>query len=143
VTPDGQRTMNTFLGASQFLPADALDDGLIQSARVLYLEGYLWDPEEPRAAMRKAIAAARAGTQVAFTLSDAFVIARHGDDFRALIADGLIDILFANEHELAALTGKDDFHEGMAQLCALVPTVVVTRGEKGAHARGRRCPCPG
>ncbi|HIQ17743.1 MAG TPA: adenosine kinase [Novosphingobium capsulatum] len=136
VTPDGQRTMNTFLGASQFLPADALDDALIQSARVLYLEGYLWDPEEPRAAMRKAIAAARAaGTQVAFTLSDAFVIARHGDDFRALIADGQIDILFANEHELAALTGKDDFHEGMAQLCALVPTVVVTRSEKGAHAR--------
>jgi sugar/nucleoside kinase (ribokinase family) len=74
---------------------------------VLYLEGYLWDPEEPRAAMRKAITAARAaGTQVAFTLSDAFVISRHGDDFRALIADGLIDILFANEHELAALTGR-------------------------------------
>jgi sugar/nucleoside kinase (ribokinase family) len=135
VTPDGQRTMNTFLGASQFLPATALDESLIAAARVLYLEGYLWDPEEPRAAMRKAIAAARAaGTQVAFTLSDAFVIARHGDDFRALIADGLIDILFANEHELAALTGQADFHDGMAAL-ANVPTLVVTRGELGAHAR--------
>lgn len=136
VTPDGQRTMNTFLGASQFLPAAALDETMIAASRVLYLEGYLWDPEEPRAAMRKAIAAARAaGTQVAFTLSDAFVISRHGDDFRALIANGEIDILFANEHELAALTGEDDFHAGMAKICAQVPTVVVTRGSEGAHAR--------
>ncbi|CAM4293195.1 Carbohydrate kinase PfkB domain-containing protein [Novosphingobium lubricantis] len=135
VTPDGQRTMNTFLGASQFLPADALDDAAIAAASVLYLEGYLWDPEEPRKAMRRAIATARnAGRKVAFTLSDAFVIARHGDDFRALIENGEIDILFANEHELAALTGQDDFHAGMAQLAAKVPTVVVTRSEKGAHA---------
>jgi sugar/nucleoside kinase (ribokinase family) len=135
VTPDGQRTMNTFLGASQFLPADALDVDQIASAKVLYLEGYLWDPEEPRKAMRRAIDAARnAGREVAFTLSDAFVIARHGDDFRALIADGQIDILFANEHELAALTGIEDFHEGLAQVAQTVPTVVVTRSEKGAHA---------
>ena len=135
VTPDGQRTMNTFLGASQFLPASALDEATIASAKVLYLEGYLWDPEEPRAAMRRAIDAARnAGREVAFTLSDVFVISRHGDDFRALIAEGKIDILFANEHELAALTGIDDFHEGIAHLCARVPTVVVTRSEKGAYA---------
>ncbi|RVU05089.1 adenosine kinase [Novosphingobium umbonatum] len=135
VTPDGQRTMNTFLGASQFLPAEALDDAAIANAKVLYLEGYLWDPEEPRRAMRRAIAAARAaGREVAFTLSDAFVIARHGDDFRALIAEGQIDILFANEHELAALTGLEDFHEGLEQLAKNVPCVVVTRSEKGAHA---------
>ncbi|MFN3468522.1 MAG: adenosine kinase [Novosphingobium sp.] len=135
VTPDGQRTMNTFLGASQFLPAEALDESAIAAAQVLYLEGYLWDPEEPRKAMRRAIAAARnAGRKVAFTLSDAFVISRHGDDFRALIADGQIDILFANEHELAALTGNDDFAAGLAELSAKVPTVVVTRSEKGAHA---------
>jgi sugar/nucleoside kinase (ribokinase family) len=135
VTPDGQRTMNTFLGASQFLPADALDEAAIADAKVLYLEGYLWDPEEPRRAMRRAIAAARnAGREVAFTMSDAFVIARHGDDFRALIAAGEIDILFANEHELAALTGKEDFHEGLAQVAQNVRTVVVTRSEKGAHA---------
>lgn len=135
VSPDGQRTMNTFLGASQFLPAEALDDAQIASASVLYLEGYLWDPEEPRKAMRRAIAAARnAGRKVAFTLSDAFVISRHGDDFRALIADGQIDILFANEHELAALTGVEDFHAGIEQLAAKVPTVVVTRSENGAHA---------
>jgi sugar/nucleoside kinase (ribokinase family) len=135
VTPDGQRTMNTFLGASQFLPESALDPALIADAAVLYLEGYLWDPEEPRRAMRRAIATARAaGRKVAFTLSDAFVIARHGDDFRALIAAGAIDILFANEHELAALTGVEDFHAGIAALAPKVPTLVVTRSEHGAHA---------
>jgi sugar/nucleoside kinase (ribokinase family) len=135
VTPDGQRTMNTFLGASQFLPSSALDDTLIASAGVLYLEGYLWDPEEPRAAMRKAIATARAaGRKVAFTLSDGFVIDRHGDDFRALIDDGLIDILFANHLELAALTGKPDFHDGIAALKDKVPTLVVTRSAEGALA---------
>lgn len=135
VTPDGQRTMNTFLGASQFLPAAALDDGAVAAAKVLYLEGYLWDPEEPRRAMRRAIAAARAaGRKIAFTLSDAFVISRHGDDFRALIEAGEIDILFANEHEMAALTGIDGFEAGLASLAPKVPTLVVTRGEKGAHA---------
>ncbi len=135
VTPDGQRTMNTFLGASQFLPAEALDAGLIADAAVLYLEGYLWDPEEPRAAMRLAIAAAQdAGRKVAFTLSDAFVIDRHGDDFRALVAAGAIDILFANEHELAALTGEADFEAGLAALTDKVPVLVVTRSENGAVA---------
>ena len=135
VSPDGQRTMNTFLGASQFLPAEALDPEAIARSAVLYLEGYLWDPEEPRAAMRRAIETARtAGRKVAFTLSDAFVIARHGDDFRDLIETGQIDILFANEHELAALTGIEDFHDGITHLGGKVPTVVVTRSEKGAYA---------
>jgi len=125
VTSDAQRTMNTFLGASQFLPAQALDLEAIAASSVLYLEGYLWDPEEPRAAMRKAIDTAKAaGRKVAFTLSDAFVIDRHGDDFRELIAQGLIDILFANAVELAALTGCEDFDEGMAALSAKVPLVV-------------------
>ena len=97
VTADGQRTMNTYLGASQFLPPAALDEAAIADAEILYLEGYLWDPEEPRAAMRRAIAAARDnGRKVAFTLSDAFVIERHGADFRAMIETGEIDILFAN-----------------------------------------------
>ncbi len=135
VTPDAQRTMNTFLGASQFLPASALDETAIASASVLYLEGYLWDPEEPRAAMRRAIEAARgAGRKVAFTLSEVFVIDRHGDDFRALVDDGLIDILFANETELAALTGAADFDAGIAQLASKVPTLVVTRSADGAVA---------
>ena len=135
VSPDGQRTMNTFLGASQFLPAELIDEEAIGGARVLYLEGYLWDPEEPRAAMRRAITAARAaGRLVAFTPSEEFVIARHGDDFRALIADGQIDILFANQGELAALTGEGDFDAGLAQLSAKVPVLVVTRGPAGAVA---------
>lgn len=135
VTPDGQRTMNTYLGASQFLPSEALDLGAIAQAQVLYLEGYLWDPEEPRAAMRSAIAAAKdAGRKVAFTLSDSFVIERHGADFRAMIETGDIDILFANEHELASLTGHDDFDRGIAELAPKVPVLVVTCSEKGAVA---------
>ncbi|MBH0111396.1 adenosine kinase [Novosphingobium sp. YJ-S2-02] len=135
VTPDGQRTMNTYLGASQFLPAEALNLDTIASAQVLYLEGYLWDPEEPRAAMRAAIEAARnAGRKVAFTLSDAFVINRHGDDFRAMIDAGQIDILFANEIELATLTGEQDFDAGIAALAPKVPVLVVTRSEHGAVA---------
>lgn len=135
VTPDGQRTMNTFLGASQFLPASVLDKAMIERAAVLYLEGYLWDPEEPRAAMREAIAIAHgAGRKIAFTLSDNFVIARHGDDFRALLAKGDIDILFANEGEICTLMGTEDFEAAVAAAAKLAPTLVVTRSEKGAIA---------
>lgn len=135
VTPDGQRTMNTFLGASQFLPAAALDRDLISAAEILYLEGYLWDPEEPRHAMRTAIDIARsAGRRVAFTLSDVFCIERHRGDFQRLIAEGLIDILFANENELLSLEETDDFEGAVASLSARVPTLVVTRSEKGAIA---------
>ena len=131
VTPDAQRTMNTFLGASQYLPPETLDAEAVAAAKILYLEGYLWDPEEPRAA---SIARRIAGRKVAFTLSEVFVIERHGDDFRALIEDGLIDILFANHLELAALTGKPDFHDGIAALKDKVPTLVVTRSADGAVA---------
>jgi sugar/nucleoside kinase (ribokinase family) len=135
VTPDGQRTMNTFLGASQYLPEAALDRDLIADGAILYLEGYLWDPEEPRAAMRAAIEVARkAGRKVAFTLSDIFCISRHGDDFRTLIADGLIDILFANENELTALAQTEDFDAAVAKIAPQVTTLVATRSEKGAIA---------
>ena len=135
VTPDGERTMNTFLGASQFLPPAALDETLIASAAVLYLEGYLWDPEEPRMAMRRAIEVARdAGRKVAFTASESFVIARHGDDFRALIDEGRIDILFVNEGELATLTGESDFEAGVAAVSGKVPVLVATRSARGAIA---------
>ena len=145
VTPDGERTMNTFLGASQFLPPAALDEELIASAGVLYLEGYLWDPEEPRSAMRRAIDVSRdAGRKVAFTASESFVIERHGDDFRALIEEGKIDILFVNEHELATLTGKTDFEAGLDALKDKVPTLVATRSAKGAVAiaNGERAEVP-
>ncbi len=135
VTPDAQRTMNTFLGASQFLPAKLIDPALIQSAAILYLEGYLWDPEEPRAAMRTAIDLARAaGRKVALTLSDAFVISRHGPDFLAEMDAGRIDILFANEVEITALAGTDDFDAAVNAIAAKVPLLVVTRGEHGAIA---------
>jgi sugar/nucleoside kinase (ribokinase family) len=135
VTPDGERTMNTFLGASTYLPKEALDEELIASAGVLYLEGYLWDPEEPRSAMRRAIEVARAaGRKVAFTASESFVIDRHGEDFRALIEDGLVDIMFVNESELATLTGEDDFEEGLKALDGKLPILVATRSAKGAVA---------
>jgi sugar/nucleoside kinase (ribokinase family) len=135
VTPDAQRTMNTFLGASQFLPAAALDRDLIASARIIYLEGYLWDPEEPRAAMRAGIEIARAaGRKVAFTLSDTFCISRHRADFLRLIDGGLIDILFANENELLALVEGEDFDAAVQTVAAKVPTLVVTRGAQGAIA---------
>lgn len=135
VSPDGQRTMNTFLGASHLLDQAMIDEALIADSEILYLEGYLWDPELSRAAMRRAIEVARnAGRKVAFTLSDAFIIDRHGDDFRKLIADGWFDILFANEVEICALAGKDDFDAAVAEVAADVPMLVVTRGAEGAIA---------
>jgi sugar/nucleoside kinase (ribokinase family) len=135
VTPDGQRTMNTFLGASQHLPVKAVDATMIESAAILYLEGYLWDPEEPRAAMLAGIDIARAaGRKIAFTLSDAFCIDRHRSGFRDLIARGAVDILFANDGEVLSLMGSDDFEASVDALAALVPLLVVTRGPNGALA---------
>ncbi len=135
VTPDGQRTMNTFLGASHYLPADQLDASLIADARYLYLEGYLWDPEEPRAAMRAAIDIARAaGRKVAFTLSAEFVIDRHRAAFHELIDAGLIDVLFANEAEIMFLTQTDSVDAAVAAVSGKVPLVVVTLAERGAMA---------
>lgn len=135
VTPDAQRTMNTFLGASQHLQAAAIDAAQIRSAAILYLEGYLWDPEEPRWAMVKAIDIARgAGRKVAFTLSDSFCIARHRDGFNQLIDGGKVDILFANEDEITALAGQPDFDRAVAAVQGKVETLVVTRSEKGAIA---------
>ncbi len=135
VTPDAQRTMNTFLGASQHLPAAALDEQQIRDAAILYLEGYLWDPQEPRWAMIKAIDIARsAGRKVAFTLSDSFCIARHREGFLQLIDGGKVDILFANEDEIKALAGEPDFERAVAATAPTVETLVVTRSEKGAVA---------
>jgi sugar/nucleoside kinase (ribokinase family) len=135
VTPDAQRTMNTFLGASQHLPADAIDADMIRAGGILYLEGYLWDPEEPRQAMRSAIEMARAaGRKIAFTLSDGFVIERHRADFMDLINGGLIDILFSNEAEIQALAEVHGFEKAVAAIAAKVPVLVSTRSEKGAIA---------
>lgn len=135
VTPDAQRTMNTFLGASQHLPAHALDEDQIRAASILYLEGYLWDPEEPRTAMSRAIAIARqAGRKIAFTLSDSFCVDRHRAGFQGLIDRGEIDILFANEHEIQSLTGRSDLDAAIDAVAPKLPLLVVTRSEKGAIA---------
>jgi sugar/nucleoside kinase (ribokinase family) len=102
---------------------------------VLYLEGYLWDPETPRYAMIKAIDIARsAGRKVAFTLSDTFCIERHRDGFKALIDGGKIDILFANEAEIQALAAVPHFDTAVADVQDKVEILVVTRSEKGAIA---------
>lgn len=134
VAPDGERTMNTFLGASQFLPASAIDAALITSARVLLLEGYMWDPPEPRAAMRRAIEVARqAGVKVALATCADFCVHMHGPDFRALINDGLIDMLFVNEEE-AGILEQSDPDAALESLARDVPLVVMTRSAKGAVA---------
>jgi sugar/nucleoside kinase (ribokinase family) len=135
VTPDAQRTMNTFLGAAQMLEAKDVDLAAVAGAGITYLEGYLWDPAAPRAAMEAAIDAARnSGRKVAFTLSDSFCISRHRDSFLKLIEDRRIDILFANEAEITELAGESDFDAAVAAIAPQVATLVVTRSEKGAIA---------
>ena len=135
VTPDAQRTMNTFLGAAQNLTTASIDEAQVAGAGILYLEGYLWDPETPRAAMERAIDIARAaGRRVAFTLSDSFCVDRHRDGFNALIDSGRVDILFANEDEIVSLTGAAGFDAAVDAASARVPILVVTRSERGAIA---------
>lgn len=135
VTPDAQRTMNTCPGASHELTEAALDPQTIRSARMLYLEGYLWGPERPRETMLRAIDIARdAGRQVAFTLSESVCTAGRREGFTRMIEDGGIDLLFANEEEALQLSGRTDFAAALADLSSRVATVVVTRGAAGAVA---------
>ena len=145
VTPDGHRTMNTFLGAAQHLPKTALDEQQIRDCAILYLEGYLWDPEVPRYAMVRAIEVAReAGRKVAFTLSDMFCVERHRAGFNKLIEEGRIDILFANQTEIEALAGVASLEGAVAAIAPKVATLVVTRSEDGALAlrNGERADVP-
>lgn len=145
VTPDAQRTMNTFLGAAQMLGPDAIDPARVAQARILYLEGYLWDPPEPRAAMEKAMAAAHeAGTRVAFTASDAFVVERHRDDLLRLLDERRLDILFTNEVEILQLADTDDVDRAIDLIAPKVATLVITRHEHGAIAArdGKRIAVP-
>ena len=135
VTPDAQRTMNTFLGAAQMLEPEAVDPAHVAQAKIVYLEGYLWDPAAPRAAMYKAMEAAReSGTKVAFTLSDSFVVDRHREDLKRLLDERRIDILFANEAEILQLAGIGECQGAISTLASSVETLVVTRSEKGALA---------
>ncbi len=131
ITPDAQRSMNTFLGASSYLSADDIDADLIRSAHITYLEGYLFDrPEAKEAFFSAAKIAHDAGRKVALTLSDTFCVARHHAEFTALINH--VDILFANESEAAALTGETAFDAAVSALSAKCPIVCVTHGAEGS-----------
>ena len=132
VTPDAQRTMNTYLGACTGLgPAD-IDTKLVASARVTYVEGYLWDPPEAKKAVLKAFDAARAaGREVSITLSDSFCVGRYRDEFRDLVRNR-VDIVFANEAEITSLYEVKTFEEAMEAVRKEARIAVLTRSEKGS-----------
>ena len=145
VTPDAQRTMNTFRGAAHELDAGALDAEQIRGAAILYLEAYLWRSAGPRAAMDQAMAIAHAaGRKVAFTLSDIACIKPHRAEMIAMLEAGAIDLLFANENEITELAGIADREQAIAAIQGKVPLLVVTCGSEGALAveGGRRASVP-
>lgn len=145
VTPDAQRTMNTCPGASHELTTRALDPELIRSAAVTFLEGYLWGPERPRAAMLEAARIAHeAGRTVAFTLSESLCIGDRRHGVLGMIESGLVDLLFGNEHEVRHLTGCTDLADCLQSLSSKVGTLVITRGPDGAVAvaNGERVEVP-
>lgn len=132
VTPDAQRTMNTYLGACVELSPEDINPNDFAQAHVTYLEGYLWDPPLAQEAMRKAARAAHsAGRKVALTLSDAFCVSRHRESFEQLI-DESVDLLFANESELLALTRTDDFDAAVASIRGRAHWVAITRSALGS-----------
>ena len=135
VTPDAQRTMNTCPGASHELTPAALDAAMIRSSTVTFLEGYLWGPERPRAAMLEAARIAHAaGRTVAFTLSESLCIGDRREGVRGMIEANTVDILFGNEDEVRHLTGCGELGECIEALRPSVRTLVITRGAKGAVA---------
>jgi sugar/nucleoside kinase (ribokinase family) len=132
VTPDGERTLNTFLGAAQDLHPNDVDAGTVATAQIIYLEGYLWDPKPAKEAFLKAAAIAHdAGRSVALTLSDAFCIDRYRAEFLDLIRAGMVDLVFANERELHSLYQTADFDSALNALRNDARLAVVTRSEKG------------
>jgi sugar/nucleoside kinase (ribokinase family) len=142
---DAQRTMNTFRGAAHELDAGALDAEQIRGAAILYLEAYLWRSSGPRAAMEQAMAIAhKAGRKVAFTLSDIACIKPHRAEMMAMIEQGAIDLLFANENEIRELANETDRDRAIAALQDKVALIVVTCGAEGALAveKGVRTSAP-
>ncbi|PHX67494.1 MAG: adenosine kinase [Cyanobium sp. Baikal-G2] len=132
VTPDAQRTMCTYLGASVGLDPADLDLEMVAQAKVLYLEGYLWDSDEAKAAFIAAAEVARAhGGEVALSLSDAFCVERHRESFQELV-DGHVDILFANEMEITALYKAHSFEEAADQVRGRCKLAALTRSEQGS-----------
>jgi len=132
VTADGERTMNTYLGAAQELTSADIDPSQVAASAVVYLEGYLWDPKNAKEAFVKAAGIAHgADRQVALTLSDAFCVDRYRDEFLVLMRDGTVDLVFANEAELHSLYQTSDFDTALAQMRKDAKLAVVTRSEKG------------
>jgi len=132
VTPDGERTMNTYLGAAQDLHPRDIDADAIAGAAITYLEGYLWDPKQAKEAFLKAAAAAHEAKRlVALSLSDAFCVDRWREEFLDLVRGGTVDLLFANEAELRSLYQTSDFDTALAALRREARLAVVTRSEKG------------
>jgi len=132
VTPDGERTMNTFLGAAQDLHPNDIDADVVAAAQLIYLEGYLWDPPRAKEAFLKAAKIAHgAGRDVALTLSDAFCVDRYRAEFLDLIRNGTVDLVFANESELHSLYETADFDTALNALRNDAKLAVVTRSEKG------------
>ncbi len=132
VTPDGERTMNTYLGAAQDLSVVDIDEAQIAASSIVYLEGYLWDPKNAKDAFLKASKIAHNNQRrVALTLSDAFCVGRYRDEFIGLMREKTVDLIFANEAELASLYQTDDFDAALSQLRKDVALAVVTRSEKG------------
>jgi sugar/nucleoside kinase (ribokinase family) len=133
VTPDGQRTMNTYLGACIDLGPEDVDEALIARSKVTYIEGYLWDPPRAKEAiLRAAQLAHKHGRKVALSLSDAFCVNRHRAEFKRLIDDH-VDVLFANETEAMALTELDSYDAALAAMQGRVEVCVLTRGAQGAN----------
>lgn len=132
VTPDAQRTMNTFLGACVELGPQDIDPELIRNSKVTYMEGYLWDPPKAKEAFRAAAKIAHeAGRKVALSLSDAFCVDRHRASFLELI-EGHVDILFANESEICSLFETDDFEVAAQKIAGKVEVAAITRSEQGS-----------
>lgn len=132
VTPDGQRTMGTYLGACVDLGPEDIDPRVVAAAQITYLEGYLFDPPRAKAAFRRAAAVAHgADRQVALSLSDPFCVDRHRDEFRDLVARD-IDILFANEAEICSLYETQDFAAAAAAVRRHVKIAALTRSAKGS-----------
>lgn len=132
ITPDAQRTMNTFLGACVGLGPDDIDEDLVARSGVTYLEGYLWDRDEAKAAFEKAASLAhKHGRLASLTLSDPFCVERHRESFRDLI-NGHIDVLFANEEEIKTLYQVDSFDDALSHVRKDCKIAALTRSEKGS-----------
>lgn len=131
VTPDAERTMNTYLGVSSLLHATDIDDATVAAGAVLYMEGYLFDRDEAKAAFRHAAGVAHDhGRLVSLTLSDSFCVDRHRTDFRSLVADE-VDVLFGNEHELMSLYQVDQLDDAIAAVQRDCSLAVITTGAEG------------